>query len=52
MQGLILKMSIITTIQTMSDAYTFAQLDALTYNQLESIRDRELKDYNARVKGV
>ena len=47
----IIKMSIVTTIQALTNNnISFEYLWELTYRELETIRDREIINYNNRVK--
>ena len=46
----VLKMSIITTIQTMTRDYPFAYLWDLSYSSLEEIRDKAIQDYNKELE--
>ena len=47
-----IKMSIICSIQALtSNRISFNELELLSYNELEKIRDIEIINYNNRIKG-
>ena len=50
MNDLIIKMSIISTIQLLNNNYEFNILESKTYSELEVIRDYELDLYNSRIE--
>ena len=50
MQNDIIKMSIVTTIQQLTREYTFDYLWALTYTELEDVRDNAIITYNNQLQ--